>query len=212
MKRLFLALAVAFAASGHAALAQPHAAVLSDADAATIRQVETYLNGLTTLKARFLQIAPDGRTSTGTAWLDRPGRMRFEYDKPSPLLLVAGHGTVIFRDNQLDQTTNIPQGQTPLGLLLRDHVALTGDVTVTDFQRGPAQILMTAVKTASPGDGSLTLVLNARPLALVGWSVVDAQGRETQIRLTNVQPGGDFDPKLFTFTDPDAADPNGNTP
>jgi outer membrane lipoprotein-sorting protein len=192
--------------------AEPHAAVLSDADTASLHQIEAYLNGLKTLKARFLQIAPDGRTSTGTAWLDRPGRMRFEYDKPSPLLLVAGHGTVVFRDNKLDQTTNIPIGQTPLGLLLRDPFTLSSDVTVTDFEREPAQFLITAVKTASPGDGSLTLVLNNHPLALVGWSVVDAQGRETQIRLADVQLGGDFNPGLFTYVDPNLSDPNGNTP
>jgi outer membrane lipoprotein-sorting protein len=210
MKRLLLLAALAGLPSH--AFADPHAAVLTDADTTTLHQVEAYLNGLTSLKARFLQIGPDGRTSTGTAWLERPGRMRFEYDKPSPLLLVAGHGLVVFRDNQLDQTTNIPEGQTPLGLLLRDHVTLTGDVTVTDFQQPPGQLLITVVKTAAPDDGSLTLVLNAQPLALVGWSVVDAQGRETQIRLADVKPGGQFDPKLFTFIDPKFFDPNGNTP
>ena len=212
MKRFLLLAALAVSALPGLALADPHAAVLTDADTATLHQVETYLNGLTSLKARFLQIGPDGRTTTGTAWLERPGRMRFEYDKPSPLLLVAGHGLVVFRDNQLDQTTNIPEGQTPLGLLLRDHVTLSGDVTVTDFQQPPRQLLITVVKTAEPDDGSITLVLNAQPLALVGWSVVDAQGRETQIRLADVKPGGQFDPKLFTFIDPNFFDPNGNTP
>jgi outer membrane lipoprotein-sorting protein len=222
MKRLFPALVLALAILAVAPLAPPafaqpsftgpHAAVLSDADSASLHQIEAYLNGLKTLKARFLQIAPDGRTSTGTAWLDRPGRMRFEYDKPSPLLLVAGHGTVVFRDNKLDQTTNIPIGQTPLGLLLRDPFTLSSDVTVTDFERPPGQFLITAIKTASPGDGSLTLVLNSQPLALVGWSVVDAEGRETQIRLADVQFGGDFNASLFTYVDPNLSDPNGNTP
>jgi outer membrane lipoprotein-sorting protein len=215
MKRILLLAALAGLAASTIppqALADPHAAVLTDADSAELHQVEAYLNGLKSLKARFLQIGPDGRTTTGTAWLERPGRMRFEYDKPSPLLLVAGHGLVVFRDNQLDQTTNIPEGQTPLGLLLRDHVSLTGDVTVTDFQQPPGQLLITVVKTAAPDQGSLTLVLNAQPLALVGWSVVDAQGRETQIRLADVQLGGQFDAKLFTFIDPNFFDPNGNTP
>jgi outer membrane lipoprotein-sorting protein len=218
MKRLSLATAVALvlAFAPRLAAAQPHAAVLSDADAASVRQVEAYLNGIHSLKARFLQIAPDGRTSTGTVWLQRPGRMRFEYDKPSPLLLVAGHGLVVFRDNQLDQTTNVPVGQTPLGLLLRDTITLSGDVTVTNLQHPPGQLQITVTKTAAPGDGSLTLLLNAPtqngPLALAGWSVVDAEGRETQIRLANITLGGDYDPKLFTFIDPHFFDPNGNNP
>jgi outer membrane lipoprotein-sorting protein len=212
MRRLLLAAALMLATLPGLAAAQPHAAVLSDADSAALRQVEAYLNSIHSLKARFLQIAPDGRTSTGTAWLERPGRMRFEYDKPSPLLLVAGHGTVVFRDNKLDQTNNIPVGQTPLGLLLRDTIMLSGESTVTDFQRPPGQLQVTVIKTASPGDGSLTLSLNAKPLALEGWSVVDAQGRETQIRLADVQMGGDFDPKLFTYVDPHGFDSDGNTP
>jgi outer membrane lipoprotein-sorting protein len=192
--------------------AAPHGAVLTDGEAATLRQVESYLNGLHTLKGRFLQIAADGGTSTGTVWLARPGRMRFQYDPPSPLLLVAGHGLVVFRDNKLDQTSNIPVGETPLGLLLRDTITLSGDVTVTDFRTPPGQIQITLVKTTSPGDGSLTLVLEADPLALVGWSVIDAQGRETRIRLSDVTPGGQFDPGLFTYVDMNALSPNGNTP
>jgi outer membrane lipoprotein-sorting protein len=213
MKSPILAFCAALAAAAPArALAEPHAAVLSDTDRATLHQVENYLNGLRTLKAKFLQIAPDGSTATGTAWLSRPGRMRFEYDPPSPLLLVAGHGQVVFRDNKLEQTTNIPMDQTPLGLLLRDQVTLTGDVTVTDFRHPPGQLQITAVKTASPGDGTLTLVLNDNPLALAGWSVVDAQGQETRIRLSQVTLGGEFAAKLFTYVDPQASDPSGNTP
>jgi outer membrane lipoprotein-sorting protein len=185
------------------AFAQIHAAVLSDADQATLIQVGKYLNGLRALKGRFLQVGPDGKTTQGTMWLERPGRMRFEYDKPSPLLLVAGHGIVTFYDAQLGQTTNMAVTQTPLGLLLADTITLSGDVTVTDFQRPPGQLLITLVRTKSPGDGSLTLMLNADPLALVGWSVVDAEGRETRLRISNIQLGGTFSDSLFHFTDPD---------
>ena len=212
MKMLALLAALLVATLPAAGVAAPHAVVLSDADQATLRAAETYLNGLHTLKAKFLQIGPDGATSTGIAWLDRPGRMRFEYDPPSPLLLVAGHGTVVFRDNKVDQTSNILMEQTPLGLLLRDRIALSGDVTVTGFQRPPGQLQITVVKTASPDDGSLTLLLNADPLALEGWTVIDAQGRETRVRLSQATLGGDFDPSLFVFVDPHASDLNGNTP
>ena len=177
--------------------------VLSDADQAALVAVTRYLNGLRTLKARFVQIGPDGAITQGTMWLQRPGRMRFEYDKPSPLLLVAGNGTVVFHDSTLDQTTNIPVGNTPLGLLLANTITLSGDVTLTDFQRSPGGLQLTLMRTKTPGDGSLTLTLNTSPLALTGWSVVDAQGRETRIRISAVQLGGTFDQALFTFVDPD---------
>jgi outer membrane lipoprotein-sorting protein len=177
-------------------------------DRADLGRIEAYLDTLRTLKARFLQVAPNGSISQGTAWLERPGRMRFQYDPPSPLLLVAGHGLVVFHDRQLNQTSNIPIGQTPLGILLADHVRLSGDVTVTGMQHLPGQIQVSLVRTNSPGDGTLTLVFADNPLALRQWTVLDAQRQETRVTLFNVETGGHFDPKLFEFIDPRFLQPN----
>jgi outer membrane lipoprotein-sorting protein len=171
-------------------------------DRADLARIEAYLNGLHTLKARFLQVAPDGATSGGIAWLERPGRMRFQYDKPSPLLLVAGHGLLVYYDRSLKQTTNIPLGTTPLGLLLQDNLKLAGDVTVTGIARQPGEIQVTLVRTSSPGDGSLTLVFADDPLALRQWAVLDAQQQETRVSLFNVELGGAFNPDMFTFISP----------
>jgi outer membrane lipoprotein-sorting protein len=171
-------------------------------DQADLGRIETYLDSLRTLKARFLQVAPNGSVSQGTVWLERPGRMRFQYDPPSPLLLVAGHGLVVFNDKSLNQTSNIPISKTPLGILLADHVRLQGDVTVTDMQRLPGQLQVSLVRTASPGDGTLTLVFADNPLTLKQWTVLDAQRQETRVTLFNAQTGGSFDPKLFEFIDP----------
>ncbi len=176
--------------------------VPSAQDRADLARIEAYLNGLTTLKARFLQVAPDGSTSSGIAWLERPGRMRFQYDPPSPLLLVAGHGLVVFYDKQLDQTTNIPLGSTPLGILLAPHLTLSGAVTVVGMQRQPGQIQVTLDRTASPGDGTLTLVFSDPPMALRQWVVVDAQRQETRVSLYDVQLGGSFDQQMFVFINP----------
>lgn len=128
--------------------------------------------------------------------------MRFQYDAPSPLLLVAGHGLVVFHDAQLNQTSNIPLSQTPLGILLAENIRLSGDITVIGMNRLPGQILVTLIRTASPGDGSLTLVFNEQPLALTQWMVRDSQRQETRVNLYNVQLGGNFDSKLFEFVDP----------
>jgi outer membrane lipoprotein-sorting protein len=179
-------------------------------DRADLARIETYLDGLRTMKAHFLQVAPNGAISRGTVWLDRPGRMRFQYDPPSPLLLVAGHGLVVFHDKSLNQTTNIPIGQTPLGILLADHVRLGGDVTVTGMQHLPGQVQVSLVRTASPGDGTLTLIFADNPLALRQWTVTDAQRQQTTVTLYNVEMGGQFDQKLFQFIDPRALQPGTN--
>ncbi len=193
---LAAALSPLFASAAHAAY------VLTAQDRTDVARIEAYLNDLHTLKARFLQVAPDGATSEGTTWLDRPGRMRFQYDKPSPLLLVAGHGLFVFYDRELKQVTNIPLSATPLGLLLREHLTLSGDVTVTGFERLPGQIQVTLVRTASPGDGSLTLVFADMPLALRQWVVLDGQRQETRVTLFDVQTGGSFDSDMFSLVDP----------
>ena len=189
--------------------ATAHAETLTPQDRADLARVEAYLNSVKTLRARFLQVAPDGRTSEGQAWLQRPGRMRFQYDPPAPFLLVGGHGLLVFHDSQLKQTSNIPLGQTPLGLLLQDNLRLAGDITVSRVGRVPGQLQVSLYRTASPQDGVLTLTFADNPLVLRSWTVTDAQRRDTRVTLSNAQLGGVFDQKLFEFIDPRFFEDNG---
>jgi len=177
--------------------ANAQAVALSPADQQWVARIESALTAVTTLQARFQQIAPDGARTTGTAWLARPGRMRFEYAKPSQLLLVANDGKVVFHDGELGQTTTIPLERTPLGLLLRPGLKLSGDVQVTGFAHANGLVQVTLVRAASPGDGSLTLAFADAPLALRSWSVIDAQGRETHVDLFDVHQGVAVQPDLF---------------
>jgi outer membrane lipoprotein-sorting protein len=175
------------------------AAPLSADDKALISQVETYLNGLNALTANFLQVAADGSTRSGKAWLQRPGKMRFEYDPPDPQLLVAGFGLLVYHDPQLGQTTNIPLSATPLGILLAKHVVLNGGVTVTHIERNPGEIDITLIRTGKPAQGSLTLVVGTNPLELRQWQVLDAQNQTTRVSLYDIAPGGPFPDSLFTY-------------
>lgn len=193
--RLAVLCAVAFAA---VSFGQPVLAV-SASDQTLIGQVQDYLNAQSGLTANFLQVAADGSTRTGKAWLQRPGKMRFQYDAPDPQLLVAGFGLLVYRDPELDQTTNIPLGTTPLGILLAQHVQLSGDVTVTGIDREPGEDLITLIRTGKAGAGSLTLVFGTAPLELRQWKVLDAQGRQTQVSLYDVAPGGPFPDSLFQY-------------
>ena len=187
-------MSLGIATSGRATAPAPPPTPQDQADSA---RIEAYLNSLTALKARFIQVAGDGGLSQGTAWLQRPGRMRFQYDPPAPFLLIASHGVLTFNDSALQQTTNIPLGRTPLGMLLAERVVLAGPVTVTAIQRLPGQLQVTLVRTESPGDGALTLIFADNPLALRQWTVVDAQRRETHVTLSNIQLGGSFNQQLF---------------
>jgi outer membrane lipoprotein-sorting protein len=166
-------------------------------DRADIARVEAYLNGLTTLRAKFLQVAPDGGISGGQAWLARPGRLRFEYDPPTPFLLVAAHGQLVFQDMSIKQTSQMSLSSTPIGMLLAPRVTLSGDLTVVGMHRLPGEIDVSVVRTAAPGDGTLTLVFADAPLTLRQWTVLDAQRKETRVTLFNTELGGTFDAKMF---------------
>lgn len=179
-------------------------------DQADLARVEAYLDGLRTLKAHFLQVAPDGALSEGTAWLERPGRMRFQYDPPAPFLLVANYELLVFQDTKLGQNSTVPLSRTPLGILLAEHVHLSGDVTVTKLVRQPGQLQVSLVRTASPSDGTLTLIFADPPLALRQWTVLDAQRKETRVTLYNVQLGGSFDQSLFNVAAPGPVNPSGH--
>ncbi|MGC8477560.1 MAG: LolA family protein [Acetobacteraceae bacterium] len=171
-------------------------------DAAELGRIAAYLNGIHTLKAHFLQVAPDGRISEGTAWVDRPGRMRFAYAPPTPYLLVAGSGLVMFHDRQLDQTSTVPLDRTPLGILLAPRIRFSGSVKVTAIRRLPGEIMLTLIRAAAPEQGSLTLVFSTDPLLLRQWSVLDPQHQRTTVTLTDIETGGRFPPGLFNVAQP----------
>lgn len=188
--------AVLFASS---AMAQTTAFVPDTAEQSLINQIEAYLNNQTSITANFLQVAADGSTRTGKAWLQRPGKMRFQYDPPDPQLLVAGFGLLVYRDPDLDQTTNIPLGSTPLGILLAKHVDLSAGVTVTNIQQNPGEDSITLIRTGKAAEGSLTLVFGTDPLELRQWVVDDAQGRETRVSLYDIAAAGPFPDSLFEY-------------
>ncbi|PWS34481.1 outer membrane lipoprotein carrier protein LolA [Falsiroseomonas bella] len=171
-------------------------------DRAVLAQVEAYLNGLRTLRARFLQIGQNGASAQGTAWIVRPGRMRFDYDPPEPLLLVASGGQVMMFDRELRQPTTVPASSTPLGLLLRDQIRLSGDVTVTGMERRGGFLHVSLHRTGAPAEGRLTLSFSEDPMQLRQWTVVDAQGRETRVTLYEIDTTARPDLRIFDFNDP----------
>ena len=171
-------------------------------DQADIARIEAYLNGIHTMQARFLQVDANGNSIGGKVWMERPGRMRFEYDPPDQMLLVAGHGLLVYYDPAVRQTTNIFLSSTPLGLLLEKNLKLAGAVTVTGLARARGQLQVTMVRTQRPKDGAITLIFATDPMTLRSWVITDAQGRRTQISLYDMTFGGHYPDSMFTFVGP----------
>jgi outer membrane lipoprotein-sorting protein len=200
---LWLTLAGALLAALPAVAQQPRPAQLSAEDKAEIGRIENYLNGLKTLEARFLQVTSTGEYSEGRLHLDRPGRLRIEYDPPVPVLIVANRGLLTYYDKELEQVSHVPLGSTPAGILVREKISLLSDeFMITGFERESQALRISLTRASDPQEGSLALVLADRPLELKKWMVTDAQGVVTTVSLLDARTGIEFDPKLFEFVDP----------
>ncbi len=180
-------------------VARPAAAqsTLSPDDASAIRRIETYLNGLSTVQARFTQISEVGGVAQGTFYLSRPGRMRIEYDPPIPYLYIADGIWLTFWDSELGQRSDILQGSTLADFVTREDVRLSGDVTVAGLRDAGGSIEVDLVQTDDPGAGTLTLMFDTEPMAFRRWSVLDAQGLTTEIQLHDPVFGVALDRDLF---------------
>jgi outer membrane lipoprotein-sorting protein len=179
--------------------AAPAPAPLTSQDTLELQRIAAYLNGIRTMTAHFQQVGNNGGVSSGTVWVARPGRMRFEYDPPTPITMLADSNSVYYWDKQLNQTSKYELRQTPAWFFLRDPITFGGDVTVTRFENRGGVVRVTIVETAEPDNGSLTLVFTTNPLALRQWVVVDQQGKTTTVSLSNVQFGMALDPRLFQY-------------
>jgi outer membrane lipoprotein-sorting protein len=183
-------------------LLTPALAGAQNLDRAALQRVEAYFNAMTTLRARFLQIAQNGAAAEGTAMIWRPNRMRFEYDPPEPTLLIAADGQFFHWDRELRQPTVVAVNSTPMGVLLRNPLSLSGDVTVPVMERVGGLLRVSIFRTAATGEGRITLILEENPMQLRQWEVLDAQNRLTRVTLTQIETGVRLDPFLFAFNDP----------
>ncbi|MEZ5823922.1 MAG: outer membrane lipoprotein carrier protein LolA [Geminicoccaceae bacterium] len=169
----------------------------------TVDAIEAYLNDLGSMRSRFSQIAPDGSMSTGMFALERPGRLRLDYDPPSGVLLIApGDWRLVFYDSTIRQVNVIPIGETPLGFLLDEKVRLSGPVTIVDQRLTGDEVGVTLVRSDAPDQGNVTLIFAPSPLELRRWVVVDAQGLTTHVILEGIERGIELDPELFRWRDP----------
>src|SRR3954447_23875640 len=156
-------------------LTRPAAAALPPDEAEVVAQVERYFNGIRTLEASFRQLAADGSESTGKLYIDRNrSGLRFDYDPPSKVLLVApGDWRLIFYDGSIQQVNVIPIGETPLGFLLSEKVDLASAVSVQSLAERKSEIDVTLVRTKEPDQGRVVRTLTRDPMALRRWSVTD---------------------------------------
>lgn len=162
-----------------------------------VPEIEKYLNSLRTLKARFVQSNPNGSIVHGTLYLRRPGRMRFEYDPPSQLKIVADGFQVTMWDPTTKDFGQWPIGWTAASFLVRDQLSLSGDLRVEKLERVNGLIEATMSQTKKPQEGKVIVRFAENPLALRGWTIIDGRGSQVAVALSDLQTGVQLADSLF---------------
>lgn len=170
--------------------------------------ISSYLNGLRTAKGSFTQINDDGTISTGTIYIKRPGRVRFEYNPPESGLVVAGSNTVVIYDKKSNQPAeSYPLQRTPLSLILARNVNLQQARMVTGHRYDGTATTVTAQDPEHPEYGNIQMKFTANPVELRQWIINNGSGSQTTVILGDLQKGGSLPNALF---DVGQANPNAN--
>ncbi|MEM0906274.1 MAG: outer-membrane lipoprotein carrier protein LolA [Pseudomonadota bacterium] len=193
MRQLVIAAAMAFvfAATGDARS--------QAATGETLAQINAYFNSIQTMRGEFVQFGPDGSRTSGRFAIQKPGKVRFFYDRPSSLDIISDGGSVAVRDRR-SQTQDIwPLKRTPLRFLLDDQIDLTSNENVKRVDVQPDLVSITIEENTVFGDGSITLLFDAQTKALKQWNVVDSKGQETSVSIYNVKTDVEVDQDLFVI-------------
>ncbi len=161
-------------------------------------KVSAYLSSLSTLVGQFVQVGPDGTRTKGDFYIQKPGKVRFEYDAPTPIAMIADGSSLAVRDRKLATQDIYPLSQTPLRYLLSDRIDLLKDTNVVSVTADDQFIsVIIEEKSAVIGTSRLMLMLGAKDNQLKQWTVTDPQGYDTTVAVYNLDTSKKPDPGLF---------------
>jgi outer membrane lipoprotein-sorting protein len=188
-------------------ISNPFAALLGSPGSATalkpeqravIERVNNYLSGTQTLSGKFVQVGPDGSRTQGGFFISKPGKVRFDYDPPSPIDIIADGQSVVVRDRRLATQDLYPLSQTPLRFLLSDHVNLMKDTNLVAVYADDVFItVVVEEKNGIVGTSRLMIMFSAKDMALKQWTVTDPQGYDTTVAVYNLDTSKRPDPGMF---------------
>lgn len=173
------------------------AAQYSEPDAADLDRLSQSMNAIHSLKGSFVQLDPNGAVEQGQVYIQKPGKMRFEYAPPSAILVVSDGIRVVVYNKTLKTVDRYPLWATPLNLLLSDRIDLKDSGTVSGIERRPGEIVVHARDKNGRMRGSIDITFSDPGLELKQWAVTDAQGLRTTVSIRDVQKGVSLQPDLF---------------
>lgn len=173
----------------------------NDSQKATLDKVSAYLNSIHTLKGSFAQIDPNGEVEQGDFYIEKPGRMRFEYHPPAPTLIVSDGTTVAVKNSKLNTVDRYPLTDTPLDIILSNDIDLRHNVYVTGIGEEEGSLVIRARSNNNKSQGDIAIYFSQPQLELRQWTIKDAQGLSTTVSLRDVQTGMPLEGSLFVLQD-----------
>ena len=168
---------------------------------AIVQKVSAYLTSLQTLVGDFVQIGPDGTRAVGKFYIQKPGKVRFEYDPPSPIDVVADGSNVVVHDRNLNTGDMYPLSQTPLRYLLAEQIDLAHDTNLIAISQDNTFVSLTIEEQhILIGTHRLVLMFSVKDMQLREWTITDPQGYQTTVAVYNLDTMHKPDPGMFAIT------------
>jgi outer membrane lipoprotein-sorting protein len=193
--------APAIASPGDAELIKIQAPAMLDRNT-IIDRVAKAMTDTKTVQGRFSQVDPAGSPSSGAFYINRPGKVRFEYTSPEPIFIVSDGTTVSIEEPKRKAYDAIPLASTPLHLFLRSNIDLKKDGSVTDVTTSNGSHFVTLVDKTGEAEGKMILQFRSTDFELLGWRQVDGTGAETRVQLADMKKNVSLKPSLFVVKDP----------
>lgn len=164
---------------------------------ADLAKIGAYLNTIHTLKSNFAQLGPQGQIDQGTLYIEKPGRMRFEFQPPSALLIVATGGNIYVKNARLNSVSRYDLSDTPLGILLNSDVNLARNPAILGVEEQAGALMVRARTSTNRSQANILLIFSYPQIELRQWVVRDNQGGSTTVALSGTETGVTLDDTLF---------------
>jgi outer membrane lipoprotein-sorting protein len=168
----------------------------ADPDLASAQKIADHFSQVRTMTGEFVQFGPQGQQTGGNFYLERPGKIRFNYEPPSAYRVVSDGKSIVIFNTKLHTNDLYSLSATPLKLLLADHIDLSGS-QVSDVTQDKELTTITMTDKSILGNARITMMFDPQTYDLRQWTVTDAQGKDTTVMIFNVQSGVKLDPSLF---------------
>lgn len=162
------------------------------------QKIADHFSSVKTMMGEFVQFGPRGEQTGGKFFIERPGKLRFNFEDPSPIRVIADGNNVVIGNLKLKTWDLYPLSKTPLSLLLADRIDLSNQMVRNVKQESDLTTIVLGNKTVF-GDSTITMMFDPKTYDLRQWTITDLQNKDTSVMIYNVQNGVRFDDKVFTI-------------